>query len=501
MKKVTTLCFAILLAAPALAGNALRPENFAYRSTITPGAGAPFQQLVLPLAVYQGSTRPDLADLRVFNGQGEVLPYALQRSRGQSEALLSEKPVPFFPLQTANRTPADTGDISVSVRQGRDGTLVAVRQSAGQPATEAAPRGAVIDASQLKNVRSLRLVVGPSKLSFHPYTIDSSDDLQNWHVLKADAQLVHLEHAGQRVDRNSAEWSGNAGKYLRLLWADPQQAPAIQSVLLGTVETKVDQPQRIWSDPLPGAVIQANTYEYALPGQLPLEKLRINLPQINSLAPVDIQREGIARSRHHHRQPPENSWGSLAHTVVYRLQSPLGEVASADISLSGGVEHRLRLVLDGRSGGIGATPPSLQVGFVPQVLVFLARGEGPYVLAWGANDVEPAALPVATLLPGYDGRSALPAATASLVPLSTPAQAAPVASAAAPVTSSKWLLWSVLLVGLLVLASMARTLTRHISVQRQSANNVRETLLNSSIHDASPADDPNAPTGTSKHGF
>ena len=29
-------------------------------------------------------------------------------------------------------------------------------------------------------------------------------------------------------------------------------------------------------------------YEYAWAGQLPLEKLRINLPQINTLAPVNI---------------------------------------------------------------------------------------------------------------------------------------------------------------------------------------------------------------------
>jgi len=464
MKKLTTLCLAVLLATPALAGNALHPENFAYRSTITPGKDAPFQQLVLPLAVYQGSQRPDLADLRVFNGHGEVLPYALQRSTVQSEAQLSEKPAPFFPLQTAPKTPTGTGDISVSVHQGRDGTLVAVRQSTAEAATGNVLRGVVIDASQLQNIRSLRLLVGPSKLSFHPYAIESSDDLQNWHVLKADAQLVHLEHGGQRVDSNTAEWQGRTGKYLRLLWADPQSAPAIQSVLLGSVETRIDQPQRIWSDPLPGTAVQPDVYEYALPGQMPLEKLRVNLPQVNSLAPLDIQHEVVISSRRHHRLQSENSWGNLAHSVVYRLQSPLGEVKSADISLSGNVENRLRLALDGRSGGIGAAPPSLQVGFVPQVLVFLARGEGPYVLAWGASDVDRGELPVATLLPGYDGRGALPAATASLAPLNVPAKlpsaAAPVP--AAPVASSKWLLWSVLLVGLLVLAGMARTLTRQL---------------------------------------
>jgi hypothetical protein len=199
---------------------------------------------------------------------------------------------------------------------------------------------------------------------------------------------------------------------------------------------------------------------------LPLERLRINLPQINTLAPVNIQyfpappRHKPRLGWHHHRE--EAHWVSLAQTVVYRLQAPQGEAKSADIELYGTEANRLRLVMDGRSGGIGNTPPALQIGFVPHVLVFLARGNGPFVLAWGADGAEPATLPLQALVPGYDAKAPLNASQASLPPSGiVQAKPAPLGGKVAPEASSppaKWVLWAVLLGGLLVLGGMARSL-------------------------------------------
>ena len=104
-------------------------------------------------------------------------------------------------------------------------------------------------------------------------------------MLKRDAQLVHLVHAGHRVDSDRAEWDGTAGRYLRLLWDDPQRAPEIQSVFLGTVETSFNPPVHIWSGEIAPSATQPGIYDYAWAGQMPLEKLRIDLPEINNVAP------------------------------------------------------------------------------------------------------------------------------------------------------------------------------------------------------------------------
>lgn len=464
MKTSIALIFAALLGSAAVAETPLRPESFAQRSGIKLSAGGPYHQVALPLAVYAGARRPDLADLRVFNGQGEALPHALLHSAAQAETTRRELVAPFFPLSLPGAA-AGEGDVSVTVRQGTDGTLVAVQRSAPEVRSGMLVRGVVVDASQLSgSIRSLRLVTAPSPVPLHRYVIESSPDLQRWRLLKRDAQLVHLEHRGHRIDRDTVEWDSPADRYLRLLWADPGQAPEISAVHLGVVETTFRQPLPIWSAEIAPASVQGGTYEYAWAGQLPLDKLRINLPQINTLAPLAIQRQTTRLSRH--RQRAETHWETLARTVAYRLQSPQGEVRSDDIVLHAGVENRLRLTLDAQGGAIGSEAPKLQIGFVPHVLVFLARGDGPFTLAWGASSVERADLPAATLMPGYDGQGQLSATPASLTPLeslagpsASPAGEAAADAAAVPV---RWILWAVLGVGLLVLGAMARALSRQL---------------------------------------
>lgn len=461
MKTSLALILATLLASATATETTLRPERFAQRNAINLDGAGPFHQLVLPLAVYQGVSDPGLADLRVFNGRGEALPYALLRHEAPGEAQRSEVAAPFFPLLVPSRGSPGDGDLAVTVRQGKDGTLLAIRHSLAEQSAGQLVRGVVVDGSQLRgSIRSLRLLTADSASAFHRYVIETSADLQHWRLLKRDAQIVHLEHQGHRVDSDGAEWDGAAERYLRLLWVDPQRAPTIRSVLLGTVETSFRQPLRIWSGEMAPSAIQGGVYDYAWRGQLPLDRLRINLPQVNTLAPLAIQRQTTWTGRHRHREPPR--WQTLAQTVAYRLQTPQGEIRSADISLRGGVENHLRLAIDARGGAIGSLPPTIQIGFVPHVVVFLARGEGPFILAWGADGVGRADLPPATLLPGYDAARPPGATPASLaLPERTAGQPATPA-AEMPAVPTRWILWAVLAVGLLVLGAMARALLRQL---------------------------------------
>lgn len=477
-----TLAFVMVFANSAAAQAPLKPEDFTYRGVINLSETGPFYQVPLPLPVYQGITHSDLGDLRIFNGQGELLPYALLRAESQTVSQRIENAAPIFPLlspqKTATSGASGANDVSVTVRQGPDGTLVAVQPVKPNEApvanTGSVVKGVVIDASALKgSIRSLRLVTGPSSEPFQSYSIESSDDLQSWRLLKSDAQLVHLEHNGQRIDTEEAEWDSAADRYLRLLWDKPAQAPEIKSVLLHTVETNFIPPARIWSEDIAPSSIQPEFFEYTWAGQMPLEKLRINLPQLNTFASLSIQRlveSNPYQSKHrfgqHRREQSARQpyWENLMQTEVYRYQSPQGEVKSTDIALHGPVLNGLRLVVDRRSGSIGSKPPTLQIGFVPHVLVFLARGDGPFTLAWGAKDVEAADMPASSFIPGYSATNTLKASPATLA-VSTIVQQKPVVIdkvAKRETSSNKWVLWGVLLAGLLVLGGMAWSLSKQL---------------------------------------
>lgn len=88
------------------------------------------------------------------------------------------------------------------------------------------------------------------------------------------------------------------------------------------------------------------------------------------------------------------------------------------------------------------------------------------MLAWGANDLRRGDLPLATLMPGQDGSAPLQAAVASLeTPPSLQGRAEMVEGQVerkAGALSAKWVLWLVLLGGLLLLGGMAKALSRQL---------------------------------------
>jgi hypothetical protein len=463
MKKILPVFLFALLAPAVAADKAPTPDSFARRADITLNGAGPYHRVPLPLAVYQEAKRADLGDLRVFNQSGEILPYALWREEGKATKKAQEVQAAFFPLPALGAGEGP-GEVEVSVRRNGDGTLVAVRQGNGTHAPAGGVRGVVIDAGKLRGAVSLRLGATGGQQPFHAFTLESSDDLQHWQLLKGDAVFVHLTHEGRQLDSNLTDWSRPAGRYLRLLWQDAAQAPTVRSVTLGRVDSESVPAQRLWSAPLAPVASGEGYFEYQLPGQLPLEQLRINLPQVNLLLPFELQRESCGYYTHRHGQRPQQEcgWQTVMQDVAYRLQAGQGEAKSGDQNLSATIiGGRLRLRFDPRSGSIGKEVPTLQAGFVPQELVFLARGAAPYSLAWSSADVAPANLPLSTLLPGYRVGDQPPGSFASVQAMAPARQAAGATAPKEPVAThdqSKWLLWSVLGVGLLALGLMSRSL-------------------------------------------
>ncbi|MCI5157263.1 MAG: DUF3999 family protein, partial [Candidatus Electrothrix sp. AUS1_2] len=74
----------------------LQREDFAYGMELTVSGNHAIYGLILPAAVYQGCTRADLGDLRVFNASHAV-PHLL-RTQIHQETERPAQTLPFFPL-------------------------------------------------------------------------------------------------------------------------------------------------------------------------------------------------------------------------------------------------------------------------------------------------------------------------------------------------------------------------------------------------------------------
>ena len=116
--------------------------------------------------------------------------------------------------------------------------------------------------------------------------------------------------------------------------------------------------------------------------------------------------------------------------------------------------------IDPAAGAQGGKAPVLSIAYVSRTLVFAARGKPPFALVYGSAQASPAALPVATLVPGFDARTS-PAtfAAASVGKASLP----PALDALrAPLDVKRWLLWATLGGAAVVLAWMAFRLLRQM---------------------------------------
>jgi len=407
----------------------------------------------LPLEVYAGSGRPGLADLRVYNGAGENVPYALRSLATPDPRRRESIPVPIFPVWA--KPGSEIAGASVRVRQGRDGTIVDV-QSTGQDTATRRIAGYLVDASALKDpLQALEFdweEVGDAGFAGR-VRIEASDDLARW-TFVASGPLVTLRHGGQVLAQKRVELKRAKAKYLRLSWPASQEMPRLTTVRAEPVESPVETP-RAWQtvEGTPGE--RSGEYLFDLGAHAPFDRLRLELPNPNTVAPVQF----LARAK------TGEPWRLVASATVYRLSQAGQTIASGDSVIPPTRERYWLVRADPRSGGLGGGMPKLTAGFVPQQILFVARGEGPFVLAFGSAKVASAALPVATLVPGYRDDRPLEAAHATL--------GAVRAQMHAPSPWPEWLelepgdwkklaLWGVLVVGVALLAWMAWRLSAQL---------------------------------------
>jgi Protein of unknown function (DUF3999) len=453
------------LLAPALCAAAEKPQDFAFGVPVQTDGREALYEIELPASVYQGVTRPDLGDMRVFNAAGEPVPFALEPRPPRR----SEKPQPvavnYFPLY--GQQPADLQGLQLRVEKGAGGTVVSVKSDAGKSTARRSVLAYLVDVSALKQpYEALELDWRQdSASSATTLRVEASDDLEHWTMVTPQAPLVRLDYGGQRLEQRTVEFRPRTAKYLRLSWPATGRSDAagraepleLTSVMVRTGEIAVE-PERAWRELLPETGEKPGEYLYDLGGPFPVDRVRIGLPQDNSIARVELLSRSDARAE----------WRPVTSAVVYRLTQNGQQVASPDLIVAPSVERYWLLRADQRGGGLGSGLPRLSAGWVPQRLVFAARGQGPFQLAYGSVRMRPAAYPVETVVPGWRSDQQPRLAGAELLPERLLGGAGALRTG----TNYKvWGLWATLSVGVLLLAWMTWRLARQMRSAPPAATN------------------------------
>lgn len=457
--------YAIVLAAfvPALAA-AERPQDFAYGIPLGLEGREAFYQVEVPRAVYEGVLRADLGDVRVFNAAGEAVPHAFRERVTSSKAPPAAVKATLFPLRTDAPAGIEGLDLRVERTGGR--TVVNLHTRDGKPAGGTKLIGYVADASGVEGpVRAVVLELPANADNVMTRVrLEASDDLRQWATLASGASVLRLAAGGERLEQLRIEFPARKAKYLRLTWPGRAAPLELAGLAVEPGETIVEV-TREWREAAGTAVKDApGEFEFDLGGQFPVDRLRVALPQPNTVAVIDI----FARAK------PADPWRRVTGTTVYRLNREGDELKSPDIAIGGTTDRYWRMKIDPRGGGIGSGQPVFAAGWVPHRVVFAARGEAPFQLAYGSRDAKPAAYAIATLIPGYkddaslDLRPAQAGEKSQAVAVGAARTAPPQALGGTAATRERidwkrWALWASLVLGVAVLGWMAFRLGRQMS--------------------------------------
>ncbi|MBN3792911.1 DUF3999 domain-containing protein, partial [Burkholderia sp. Ac-20353] len=279
-------------------------------------------------------------------------------------------------------------------------------------------------------------------------SIDASDDLRSWQPL-TDTQLLKVAYDGHTLTQERIALDGVRQRYLRLNWLDgaPDIASAEAETRTRGAADRAAAPRQWRTGVRMRAGGTPGEYLFETDGAYPIDRLRIDLPQRNTIAHATIQA----------RTDTQSPWHDVADAMLFRLQGKAGEQRNPPLEFAADADRLWRIVVDMRNGGLGSGLPAATVGWRPASLTFVARGAPPFTLGVGNASLASSAVSRESLLIGAS-TEIRPARVGEAQPV-TP-QAASTHGAADTDAMRRYVLWASLVIAVGALGSIAWRVAR-----------------------------------------
>ncbi|HEY6237127.1 MAG TPA: DUF3999 family protein, partial [Candidatus Elarobacter sp.] len=281
---------------------------------------------------------------------------------------------------------------------------------------------------------------------------EQSEDLKTWQSMGRGA-IASLARDGHALAQRRIEFAPRRAKYLRLSWLEPTSAVRLAQAR-GELRTRAE-PRRDWlAAAVADAKPEAGEYRFDAKGRMPIDRARVVLPA-NSVARVAVLS----------REKEGDPWRLRGQKVVFSVSEGERSIREDEIDVGRAGAREWLLRLERHGGGLGADGPRLELGWVPDELIFVARGNAPFTLAYGNARAQPVEFGVDALV-----RSVTLAdqQKVSIAPARLGARTTLRGEAALTLSWyrgdwKQWVLWTVLLFGVAVLGYVAMRLIRALN--------------------------------------
>lgn len=375
---------------------AQEPASFVRGVPIEITQEGPFQRFTLPLEVYRTVQSADLGDVRVFNARGESVPHAVLRA-GRWELDSSPRAeLPIFPLPDETDPTEPALGIDELVLGATSDTEEALEGEVAETTLtstirlreESPPNAYLLDASEIAlPIRALLLTWRDAERGFvTTVTVESSDDLELYEGWGTNERIFSLRNGDRALQRNLIELPQRRVSYIRLSLPEGNIEAELARAEAVLVSPPDESGRWFRAEGLEGS--EASDYRFDTGGMVPVDAARLSLPQENSVARAELLSAPA----------PSGSWLTQFEGLVYRLAFPGETLSSAPLIFEPSQDRYWRVEVAAAGGGFGEGVLGLELHAPPETLLFVPRGDPPFLLAYGALGVELAAFEADALL-------------------------------------------------------------------------------------------------------
>jgi hypothetical protein len=364
-------------------------EQFAKAYELKIDGSAAIYKLNLPQSIYQTSVRNDLGDIRVFNKDKKRVPHAIRRPESNQEKEIIHLDLAFFPLHGTDNS-RDNAGTSLEFKVADDGTIIKIHSKENfSLADNADIRRYIIDTSGVKqSIDELEFELTGVESSFIKRAkLQYSDNLNNWYTLVDNFSIADLDYGSYKLHKNKVTLPKKKFRYLRFVWKEKPDGMQIKNIRarINTVWTSHHRQRLAISGQLVDS--EKQIYEFDLGGRFPLDRINIILPEANTLIEAEINS----------RNNEKSEWRRHYTGLIYNLQVKENSIESGEINIRSTTDQFWQLEVKTQDG-LGDDLPTLEFAWAPSELYFLARGQGPFTLAYGNGQIDPPGKPIDVLM-------------------------------------------------------------------------------------------------------
>ncbi|WP_154224762.1 DUF3999 family protein [Marinicella rhabdoformis] len=339
-------------------------------------------QLTVPEHVYQQAQNPQLHDLRVLNTQGDQVPMKLSLMADDIERKVFESTLPIFSLNHTVNTPLKSKQVTTSWQGDLQQLTVETSESVQRFIKSQEQKRNdrfLLDATSLRQAQVTGLTLdwqfeSAGNRVFY-VEVKGSNDLSSWKTLKSRHKLIEL-NTGQRVVlENQIPLYAKAFDYYQLRFLG-QPVPQVNSVKASLSSHSTSQSlthKRILSYEILDPEQHGYTIIWQTDGVFPIESYAFDFQYKNLMADVQLYSKATENSR----------WQKVTSGQFYQLGT--GEMAMEKNSLNFRPNNHRYWKLTTQSNISSQWINGLSFAWRPHQLQFLAQGDGPYSLNYGAK--------------------------------------------------------------------------------------------------------------------